>query len=167
MIDNIPTPGSLPTCDTVGVLNTIPSVIADIQSTEALKIILNKDINDGLIVYNIWSHRFNNYKIKRRKECNCCGQKNFEFLNNKKKENIVSKCSSGAIQITPKNKMSISFQDLSSRLKKAGEIDIHPLLLRLKLDNYEINVFKDGRAIILGINDKKIAKSLYAKYIGL
>ena len=63
--------------------------------------------------------------------------------------------------------MSISFKDLSIRLKKSGLVDIHPMLIRLKLDNYEINVFRDGRAIILGTNDKIIAKSLYAKYIGV
>ena len=167
LLENIPKPGSLPTCDTVGVLNTIPSVIADIQSTEAIKIILNKAINDGLISYNIWNHNFKNYKIKRRKDCKCCGKHDFEYLNKEKKENIISICSSGAIQITPERKMSVSFKDLSIRLRKSGIVDVHPMLLRLKLDKYEINIFKDGRTIIMGTNDKIIAKSLYSKYIGL
>jgi adenylyltransferase/sulfurtransferase len=37
---HMPKAGSLPTCDTVGVLNTVPSIIASIQTTEALKILL-------------------------------------------------------------------------------------------------------------------------------
>ena len=32
--------------------------------------------------------------------------------------------------------------------------------------NYELNIFRNGRTIIYGTNDDKIAKSLYAKYIG-
>lgn len=167
LIENIPKPGSLPTCDTVGVLNTIPSVIADIQSTETIKIILNEEINDGLIVYDIWTHDFKNYKIKRRRDCKCCEKHDFEYLNKKEEENIISICSSGAIQITPEYKMSISFKDLSNRLKKSGKVDVHSMLLRFKIDNYEINIFRDGRAIIMGTNDKIIAKSLYAKYIGV
>ena len=63
--------------------------------------------------------------------------------------------------------MSISLKDLSARLKKAGEVDIHPMIIRLKWQNYELNIFKDGRAIIIGTNDKKVAKSLYNKYIGI
>ena len=167
LIENIPKPGSLPTCDTIGVLNTIPNVIANIQSTEAIKIILNKEINNGLIVYNIWSHDFNNYKIKIRENCKCCGEHNFEYLKKEKKEEIISICGSGAIQITPENKMSISFEDLLFRLKKVGKVDIHPMVLRVKINDYEINIFRDGRSIIIGTNDKKMAKSLYAKYIGL
>jgi adenylyltransferase/sulfurtransferase len=167
LIENIPNPGSLPTCDTIGVLNTIPNVIANIQTTEAIKIILNKKINDGLIVYNIWSHDFNNYKIKRRSNCECCGKHNFEYLSNTKNEDMISICGSGAIQITPENKMSISFENLAIRLKKVGKVDVHPIILRLNIKKYEINIFRDGRAIITGTNDKKIAKSLYTKYIGL
>ncbi len=62
--------------------------------------------------------------------------------------------------------MSNSFRELSQRLSKVGEVEIHPLLLRLKIKDYEINLFRDGRAIIMGTNNKKTAKSLYAKYIG-
>ena len=63
--------------------------------------------------------------------------------------------------------MSISFEDLLFRLKKVGKVDIHPMVLRVKINDYEINIFRDGRSIIIGTNDKKMAKSLYAKYIGL
>jgi adenylyltransferase/sulfurtransferase len=30
----------------------------------------------------------------------------------------------------------------------------------------EISLFKDGRAIIKGTNDQKVARSIYARYIG-
>jgi adenylyltransferase/sulfurtransferase len=167
LIENIPKPGSLPTCDTVGVLNTIPNVVASIQSTEALKILLNKDINKGLLVYNIWNHDFNIYEIYRNNNCKCCGKHIYEYLNNTKREYIISICGSGAIQITPENKMQTPFNELADRLKKVGKVDIHQMLIRLKIEDFEINIFKDGRAIIMGTNDKKIAKSLYTKYIGL
>ena len=166
LINDLPKTGSLPTCDTVGVLNTIPSIIANIQSTETIKILLKKNISKELITYDVWSHEFNKYKIKRRKNCECCGKHNFNFLNSSEKEEIISLCDSG-FQITPVKDMSISFEELAEKLRNIGTVDIHPTVLRLKISDYEINVFQNGRAIITGTNDKKIAKSLYTKYIGL
>ena len=166
LIQNLPETGSLPTCDTVGVLNSIPEIIGSIQSTEALKIILGKNINKNLLTYDIWIHNFNNISIKKRNDCECCGKHNFEFLNAKKKETIISLCGKGAIQITPANEVKISFEDLGKKLQKLGEINYHKLILRFKIPGYELNIFKNGRTIIIGTNDKKIAKSLYAKYIG-
>ncbi|MBU1940893.1 MAG: HesA/MoeB/ThiF family protein [Candidatus Thermoplasmatota archaeon] len=49
----LPEPGSLPTCATAGVLNTIPAIIANIQATETLKILLNKEFSTDLIIYDI------------------------------------------------------------------------------------------------------------------
>ncbi len=166
LIQNLPETGSLPTCDTVGVLNSIPEIIGSIQSTEALKIILGKNINKNLLTYDVWIHNFNNISIKKRNDCECCGKHNFEFLNAKKKETIISLCGKGAIQITPANEVKISFEDLGKKLQKLGEINYHKLILRFKIPGYELNIFKNGRTIIIGTNDKKIAKSLYAKYIG-
>lgn len=167
LIQDLPEAGSLSTCDTVGVLNSIPEIIGSIQSTEALKILLGKDINKSLLTYDVWSHTFNNMKIKKRDDCECCGKHNFEFLNAKKRETMISLCGKGAIQITPVNEVKISFEDLGKKLHKLGEVDFHKLVLRFKIPNYELNIFKNGRTIIIGTNDKKIAKSLYAKYIGL
>lgn len=167
LIHDLPDTGSLATCDTVGVLNTIPAIIGSIQSSEALKILLGKEINKGLLSYDVWIQSFNNIKIKKKDDCKCCNKRNFEFLNAVKKETMISLCGKGAIQVTPVNELEISFEDLGKKLKKLGEVDYHKLVLRFKIPKYELNIFKNGRAIIIGTNDMKIAKSLYAKYIGL
>lgn len=167
LIQDLPEAGSLPTCDTVGVLNSITSIIGSIQSTEALKILLRKNINKDLLTYDVWSHNFDNIVVKKRDNCKCCKKHNFEFLNARKKETMISLCGRGAIQITPVNDAKISFEDLGKKLQKLGDVDYHKLVLRFKIPDYELNIFKNGRTIIIGTNDKKIAKSLYAKYIGI
>ena len=63
--------------------------------------------------------------------------------------------------------MKISFDELAHKLQKVGEVENREIILRFKIPKYELNVFRNGRTIIIGTNDKKIAKSLYAKYIGL
>ena len=61
----------------------------------------------------------------------------------------------------------ISFDELEKKLKKVGKVENRKNILRCKIQNYELNIFQNGRAIIIGTTDKKIAKSLYAKYVGL
>ena len=41
-----------------------------------------------------------------------------------------------------------------------------PYLLSFLVDEYRFVLFTDGRAFIHGTNDMKIAKRLYAKYVG-
>jgi len=57
-------------------------------------------------------------------------------------------------------------RELKKKLQKLGEVESRDVILRFKIPNYELNIFRNGRVIIMGTNDKKIAKSLYARYIG-
>lgn len=167
VVQDLPEAGSLPTCDTVGVLNTIPAIIASMESTEVLKILLGKDINKKLLVYDVWTHDFHAIEIKKKNDCKCCIKHDFEFLNAKTKEEMISLCGSGAIQITPAKTTKISFEELGEKLQKLGEVDFHKIVLRFRIPSYEFNIFRNGRTIIIGTNDKKTAKTLYAKYIGV
>jgi adenylyltransferase/sulfurtransferase len=167
IIHDLPATGLLPTCDTVGVLNSIPNIIASIQSTETIKIILKKNVNNDLLIYDIWSHDFQKIKIKKKNDCICCTQHEYEFLNAIKSENMISLCGKGAIQITPAKMMELSFEDLAQKLQKVGDVENREVILRFNIPNYELNIFRNGRTIIIGTNDKKIAKSLYSKYVGL
>jgi adenylyltransferase/sulfurtransferase len=40
-------------------------------------------------------------------------------------------------------------------------------LLRLEVDDYEITLFADARALIKGTDDEAVARTLYSKYVGL
>ena len=55
---------------------------------------------------------------------------------------------------------------LRSQLQGVGEVRRNAFLLRLKVDQFELTVFPDGRAIIGGTSDPAVAKTVYAKYIG-
>ena len=52
------------------------------------------------------------------------------------------------------------------QLEGVGRITRNQFLLRLKVDDYEVTLFPDGRAIIGGTDDVAVAKTVYAKYIG-
>lgn len=170
-LPDVPEPGSLQTCDTIGVLNTIPGIIASIESTEAIKILLGKkgitNVESNLIVYDAWSNTFENMAMMRDKGCRCCVEHKFDFLNAEKEEIITSLCGRNAIQITPADANEILLDDLASKLERLGDVRYNKFILIFKTGREEISIFKDGRAIIKGTDDEKIARSLYARYIGV
>lgn len=162
----MPRAGSLPTCDTVGVLNTVPGIIASIQATEALKILLKDEYRTELVVYDVWNSDFKQIKIKRNVSCECCVDFNFQYLSSKKMENTTILCGRNSVQIIPAVKGDIDLDDLSSRLKKVGDVKLSSVHLNFETDDVQITVFRDGRAIVKGTDSETQAKSIYSKYIG-
>jgi adenylyltransferase/sulfurtransferase len=162
----MPSAGSLPTCDTVGVLNTVPAVIASIQATEALKILLKKEYRTELVVYDIWNSDLKQIKIKRNDSCECCADSNFQYLGSRRMENTTVLCGRNSVQIIPAVKGDIDLEDLSFRLKKVGDVKFSLVHLNFETDDVQLTVFRDGRAIIKGTDSETQAKSIYAKYIG-
>ena len=63
----------------IPVLGNLPSIIASIQCTETIKVLLNHQ-PAGLILYDIWKQNFDQVTIKRNQNCSCCGKESFELL---------------------------------------------------------------------------------------
>ncbi len=163
---HIPKPGSLPTCDTVGVVNTIPSIVASIQTTEALKILLGKEYSKHLIIFDVWSHDFERIRIVKKPDCPCCVRHNFNHMDVENMDLVTTMCGRNAVQISPVGEADISLTQLAERLEKVGTVKLGPSHLLFEGNEVAISVFLDGRAIVKGTDDISIAKSIYAKYIG-
>jgi adenylyltransferase/sulfurtransferase len=168
-IKECPKPGIIETCDTAGILSTAVNIIASIEVTEALKLLTGQKnaLLGGLINIDIWEGRWRLTNInKNNNTCPTCGMQVYDFLKKKNTSKLEVLCGRMAIQITPSEKYSCSFHELSKRLETLGEVNSNNYMLQVKIDKYEITVFKDGRTIIKGTSDSKIARSLYSKYIG-
>ena len=69
------------TATNAGILNTLPRAIVTVQTTQALKILLNSfDGPTKLITIDIWQDMFNVQEIPRSERCPCCGLGRYEFL---------------------------------------------------------------------------------------
>ena len=56
---------------------------------------------------------------------------------------------------------------MKSRLERLGEVRANEFALRFFVAPYEMTIFPDGRAIIKGTSDLGVARSLYARYVGI
>ncbi len=170
IFEMIPDAGSAPTCDIAGVIQPIISSISAIQTTEALKLLTgNTDrLHRSLVQVDIWRNEWRKIRLRTPvNDCICCRRRNFEFLNADRRDTTAVLCGRDAIQITPAAPTSIDLKSLADKLKPLGELKHNEYLVRLKIDNIELTVFKDSRAIIRGTDEVSIARSIYAKYVGL
>jgi len=169
-ITELPGPGSSPTCDTVGVLGTAVNMVASIEVTEGLKILLGKQeaLIRKLIYLDAWYGTWNVYELKKgNTRCPVCDDRQFAFLEQKKGTRLASLCGQNAVQVSPPAATGISFKELASRLASSGEVSYNDYMLRFTIEPYEFTVFHDGRTIIKGTTDESAAKTLFAKYIGV
>lgn len=170
MMEEIPPPGSMPTCDTAGILGTVSNLVASLESTEVIKYLMGaKDkLIKKLIYIDAWEGSLKTIDIQKTDDnCPVCDQKVFEFLDSDKRPNIVSLCGQNAVQINRQDKTSVDLKQMAESLKKIGEVKFNDYMLKLILDDYEFSVFPDGRTIIKGTTDEFKARSLLAKYIGI
>lgn len=167
IVPHLPDAGSMDTCDTYGVINSIPSIIASIQSTEAMRILIGKPYSPDLLIWDIWDHSYRSMQIDRNPDCPCCGKGTYEFLEGGKREIITSLCGTNSVQITPINKEGFRFSDLVARMEKVEGAMVNKICVKLDTNQYELVIFKNGRIIVHGTKDQNVAKSLYAKYVGL
>lgn len=166
----MPPPGTSPTCDTAGVVGPVVATIAGISATEAIKLLVGQgELNRGIIHVDLWYNTFEQFGSSGpRTDCPCCGQHNFEFLNQERGGQVVSLCGREAVQIRQPGRGRLVLVDLARRLSHVGEITAqNDHLLRFKVNGFELTIFADARAIIKGTQDESVARGLYAKYVGM
>jgi molybdopterin-synthase adenylyltransferase len=170
LLPECPPPGSTPTCDTAGVLGPIVGVIASIQAQEAIKILSGNRaaISRQLTVIDLWQNRFLQLDVRDlrdRADCPACKQHQFDWLAGQHSSRAAVLCGRNAVQLTQPGP-AVPLDELARRLEGLGRLTRNPFLVRLKVDNFELTVFADGRAIVQGTDDTAVARTVYAKYIG-
>lgn len=162
----LPQPGQLPTCDTVGIVNTLPSMVASIEVTEAFKIMQGKEPFKELLVLDIWQGELQKVKVKKNPECDCCGKRHFPYLQAHQRKLVVSLCGINAVQIIPAEPLKDGLSDLRKKLSRSGTASVADGVLKFKTTGVDITVFRDGRTIIGGTTDLSKAKTIFSKYVG-
>jgi len=166
-LPQMPAPGSLPTCDTAGILNTVSSIVGSLQATEAIKLLIGQAPSGELLAFDGWTNDLQRLRVARRKDCPACVQKQTEYLGAKRGQVIAALCGSKTISIDPAHRGEIDLAGVESRLRKLGPVRSVGSVLVFDAGDATLTVFSDGRALIRGTDDPERARSLYAKFIGM
>ncbi len=165
---NPPAPGTLPTCDTAGVLGSAPLVTGALQATEAIKIVLGDKSTVGRITqFNVWKGTYGGVAATRDEECPACGKGDLEFLNAKRTAWVTNLCGRNAVQISPGSAGKLDLENLADSLASMCETNYNGVTLVIQTpEKAELIIFPDGRAIVKGTTDQARARTLYSKYLG-
>lgn len=166
-----PAAGTSAGCDTVGVLAPAVAVAASFSCAEALKYLsgARDALHGSLLHVDLWDLAFHRLAAPRRTAdpaCPCCVLRQFPYLTPAEAALTTLLCGRNAVQITPAHPRPLDLPRLAERLAAVGPVTVNAYLLRLLVDEHEITLFGDARAIIQGTTDETVARALYAKYIG-
>jgi molybdopterin/thiamine biosynthesis adenylyltransferase len=162
-----PPQGMHDTCDTVGVIAPAVAWASAIQVTEALKILMGREaeLHGALLAFDVWKNQTQQVRPEIDPQCRACQRREFVHLESGVSENTTL-CGRDAVQIHQRESRALDLGALKNRLAQFGAVKGNEYLLRCSLDDFELTVFPDGRAIVKGTDDPAVARTLYAKYIG-
>ncbi len=165
-----PAPGSIPTCDTAGILAAAAAVVASLQATEAMKLLMGRtDELHSLLAVDVWSGRIRHVNVQAAYDagdCPCCRRGQHEFLRGERFAATTSLCGRDAVQILPPEGLTLDLRKIANRLPGTARAKSSDYLLRFQVDTYHVTLFTDGRAIVQGTTDAAIARGVIAKYVG-
>ncbi len=159
--------GTFETCETAGILNSAVNLVAAIEASEALKVLVGTTdkIRRTLFSFDVWSNeRAEVAAAVPRSGCRACGERDFVHLAGEGRPHITL-CGRDSVQIHERHRP-VDFSEMDERLRPHGTVRHNDFVLKFWHEPYEMTLFPDGRAIIKGTTDTAVARSLYARYVG-
>jgi len=173
LMESIPLPGTVETCDTAGILGPTVNVVASLEAALALKYLANgrEAVTPQLTIVDIWDLSLRSLNVQNLYEtgsCPACHGGQRDWLRGERSSMTTVLCGRNAVQVSFPEKRPLNFVELASKLTGAGTVQHNQFLFRLQPHGteFELTAFPDGRAIIKGTADPAQAKSLYARYFG-
>ena len=165
-----PAAGEVATCDTAGVLGPAASVIASLQATAVLRLLVAQpEAIPSLLSVDVWAGRFQAINVDRDPHCPCCGRRLFEFLSDAKARGGVTLCGRNSVQIRPM-KTEVDLRLLARRLHHVGEVQMNRYLLRFSPSGEPgilLTIFPDARVIVQGTSDTSRARTIVGRFLGI
>ena len=164
-----PPPGSIPTCETAGVIGPTPSVIASYQTAEALKIPAGRRdlLLTGYIQVDLMDGRLHRLAVPPSPTCPCCVTRRFDFLEGESASRTHRICGSGGILVLAPRGTRLDLKALEKRYRDVGPVFRTPYLIETEWEGHSVTLYPDGRALIKGTSDPARARALYARFLGV
>ena len=169
-LETLPPPGSGPTCDTAGVVPTLPPLVASLGMTEVVRLATGEAPARGLLTLTVWEGGFRSRRLfedaRPSSACPVCSGGRFPALEGEGVAEMVKLCGRQSVQITPASRARPDFGVLEKRLSPLGRVRRSPQLLNADIEDLSLTIFPDGRCVVRGTSDTARARSAYDRYVG-
>ncbi len=169
-LEAIPPAGEGPTCDTAGIVPTLPPLVAAAAMTEALRIAVGENPSPGIWRLEVWQGALAARRFlegaRSSPRCPVCAGARFPALEGEGASEVVKLCGRRSVQVAPGGRQRPDFDALEKRLARLGPVRRSPQLLSAEVDGVHLTLFSDGRCVVRGTDDPARARGLYQKYVG-
>jgi adenylyltransferase/sulfurtransferase len=169
-LELLPPAGSGPTCDTVGIVPTLPPLVASLAVTEALRVATGRTPSPGVVGVRVWEEGFRSTRsfagVRPSASCPVCSEGRYPALEGQDAAEVVKLCGRRSVQVAPSGRARPDFDSLEERLARVGRVRRSPELLNADVGDVSLTIFADGRCVVRGTEDAGRARSLYDRYVG-
>lgn len=161
--------GNGATCTSAGVLGSATNIVASIQCSEAIKYLTGNSeaMRRTMLSFDLWKNLFEEFPLFKDPNCPVCAKGEYTFYGKAGGMQAISLCGRNSVQIVPVHVREIDFPEFAARLEKVGKVSFNSFTLDFDNGDFQIKLFKNGRALIKNVDDVNRAKSIYSEYIGL
>ena len=169
-LEALPPAGSGPTCDTAGIVPTLPILVASAAMTEALRFAVGRPPSRGVLSLRVWERGLEARRLfeegRPSSACPVCAGLRFPALEGEGASEIVKLCGRNSVQVAPAGRQRPDFAALEARLARVARVRRSEQLLCADLEDVSLSVFSDGRCVVRGTDDPRRARALYERYVG-
>lgn len=167
LLNHLPIDGM--TCETVGVISPIVQMITAMQTASVLKILTGSPVQPILKSLDIWKDERADINVSSLKnpDCPSCGENAvYPYLKYENQTKSEVLCGREAVQIRPAEEREFVLKSFLEGLKDfVSRPVLNPFLLSCEFEDFRVVFFKDGRAIIHGTNNTRIARTVYNRFL--
>ena len=105
LLGPMPPPGAVPTCETAGVLGPAVALVAALEVTEGLKLLLDRrdELLRSLVMVDIWNGDFERAQTQKgQAACPVCDEGRYELLEAERGSTTAVLCGRDAVQVSPR-----------------------------------------------------------------
>ena len=169
LVPEPPAPGTLPTCDTAGIIGPAALVVGAIEAAEAIKLLVGAtDVGNRLLVCDLWDGTWRTVDLSPLAVAGCptCRAGETPWLDGRLGGPATALCGREAVQV-PAVGDGVDLARVAERLATVGTVRANPWIVRAEVEaGIELAVFADGRAIVSGTREEAKARAIVSRYLG-
>jgi adenylyltransferase/sulfurtransferase len=166
----LPAAGASPTCETAGVVPSLPALVASLAMSEALRMAAGRRPSRGVLTLSVWEGDVSPVRAFASANpsllCDVCAGRRYPALEGEGASDAVKLCGRKSVQIASRGRELPDLDRIAEAWARQGSVQRSEHVLSFPVEDVTLTLFADGRCVIRGTDDLVRARNLYSRYVG-
>lgn len=164
----LPAGGTGPTCETSGVVPSLPPLVAALAMSEGLRLAVGKEPSRGVLTLSVWEGDVSPVRAFASANpsvlCDVCAGRRYPALEGEGASEATRLCGRNSVQVASGSRPDLD--EIERRWARYGGVQRSAHVLSVPVEGVTLTLFSDGRCVVRGTDDLSRARSLHARYVG-